>query len=528
MAKKWNTSKVTNLNFAFYNAKSFNQSISNWQTTNLTSMIGLFQNAENFNQPLNSDGEKWNISKVTKLDSVFYNAKAFNQDISNWETHNITSMASIFKNAENFNYPVNTNENKWNVSKVTNLTSAFENAKSFSHKLCKWNVSNCENMCCMLLGAESFNCNISNWKVEKNKDFNKIFDHCNLCVENYDTLLINWAKQNVASDINLGACNLKHSIRSLEARQILENKNWIINDNGNFDYKPEIIDHIEDKEIVAYYSKSSIKINLQNFFKDFEENYDMNLKFSIKHKPNNAETYISDNDTLFITPNSIIGQDSIVIEAKDIENQTISQKFNILSSKPSITIVGEKYLKINEYCKKDSTIHDYHTIIDGADDLNYEIIEGNENNIFYINNLGELKIADPTELFKAVSYSDSTFFDIKIKAKYIDEESYITTRIFAESLYSIYDNIKGNFTKISKCDAPKYKIYPNPVFDYLTINSKEVIKKIIVYDLNSRIIKTFNLNYNNINLNLSDVINGTYILNIITTKSNTYERIIVK
>ena len=44
--------------------------------------------AESFNQPLN----KWDVSNVTNMDSMFAGATSFNQPLNNWNVSNVTNM----------------------------------------------------------------------------------------------------------------------------------------------------------------------------------------------------------------------------------------------------------------------------------------------------------------------------------------------------------------------------------------------------------------------------------------------------
>ena len=55
----WDTSKVTNMEFMFDGASSFNQSLNKWNVSKGVNMDELFKGATSFNQPLN----KWNMSK---------------------------------------------------------------------------------------------------------------------------------------------------------------------------------------------------------------------------------------------------------------------------------------------------------------------------------------------------------------------------------------------------------------------------------------------------------------------------------
>ena len=148
---------ITNMDYMFSNANSFNQDLNNWNVSNVTSMIGVFQGASAFNQPLNN----WNVSNVTNMRGMFYIASSFNQDLNNWNVSNVTEMDNMFNSADSFNQDLN----NWNVSNVTEMDYMFYNANSFNQPLNNWNVSNVTEMDNMFNSADSFNQDLSNWCV---------------------------------------------------------------------------------------------------------------------------------------------------------------------------------------------------------------------------------------------------------------------------------------------------------------------------------------------------------------------------
>ena len=50
----------------------------------------MFYDATSFNQPLN----KWNVSNVTDMYSMFAVAKSFNQPLNNWNVSNFPQRSS--------------------------------------------------------------------------------------------------------------------------------------------------------------------------------------------------------------------------------------------------------------------------------------------------------------------------------------------------------------------------------------------------------------------------------------------------
>merc|ERR1712139_688068 len=93
--------------------------------------MGMFSGARNFNQ----DISKWDVSKVTKMTSMFFEATNFNQDISKWDVSKVTRMMSMFSGAKNFNQDIS----HWDVSSVTHeygFKCMFEGATSFNQVLC--------------------------------------------------------------------------------------------------------------------------------------------------------------------------------------------------------------------------------------------------------------------------------------------------------------------------------------------------------------------------------------------------------
>jgi hypothetical protein len=78
-------------------------------------------------------------------------------------------------------------------------------------------------------------------------------------------------------------------------------------------------------------------------------------------------------------------------------------------------------------------------------------------------------------------------------------------------------------------DSSKFLISPNPANDFINISNSENIKvsNIKITDLNGRVVKQSNFdNVSNINLNVSDLSSGVYMMNINTNEGATVKKII--
>ena len=101
----WDTSKVTNMEFMFDGASSFNQPLNKWNVSKVTDMQNMFAGARSFNQPLNQPLNNWNVSNVTVIGAMFCEASSFNQPLNDWDVSNVDHMY-VFDGATSFNQPL--------------------------------------------------------------------------------------------------------------------------------------------------------------------------------------------------------------------------------------------------------------------------------------------------------------------------------------------------------------------------------------------------------------------------------------
>ena len=87
-------------------------------TSLITDMRRLF---ENTNRTDFSGIEKWNVSNVRYMGSMFSFTKEFNQPLNNWDVSNVCWIDYMFFKAKKFNQSIN----KWDLSKVVDKEHMF-------------------------------------------------------------------------------------------------------------------------------------------------------------------------------------------------------------------------------------------------------------------------------------------------------------------------------------------------------------------------------------------------------------------
>lgn len=102
--------------------------------------------------------------------------------------------------------------------------------------------------------------------------------------------------------------------------------------------------------------------------------------------------------------------------------------------------------------------------------------------------------------------------------------------------FAKFDNFKVSAVNmlplsLKKLAATKFTIFPNPITDFVTITNNDNIdvKQIEVFDISGKNVKTqtFN-NENEVQLSLTDLVSGTYLLHIKTNAGIAIEKVIKK
>ena len=132
----WDTSKVIDMSYMFYNCKAITLDLNNWNTSNVTNMNGIFDLCTN----LTSLGlSNWDVSNVTNMVSMFQHCRNLTSlDLSNFNTSNVTDMSSMFYSCSKL---TSLDLSNFDMSNVTSTDWMFYSCSSL-HTL---RLDNCNN-----------------------------------------------------------------------------------------------------------------------------------------------------------------------------------------------------------------------------------------------------------------------------------------------------------------------------------------------------------------------------------------------
>lgn len=106
-------------------------------TSEIKDMSELFYRINKKTPVGNIKIDKWDVSNVTDMESMFADCTKFNADLSKWDVSNVTGMQNMFISCENFNSDLS----KWDTSNVTNMNQMFCDCSVFNSDLSGWDVS---------------------------------------------------------------------------------------------------------------------------------------------------------------------------------------------------------------------------------------------------------------------------------------------------------------------------------------------------------------------------------------------------
>ena len=146
-------------------------------TSLITDMSYLFYDLDIRNIKI----DRWNVSNVKYMTSMFERCGKFDSDLSDWDTSNVTNMSMMFYGCKNFK---GTGLDGWDVSNVINMNYMFYGCINFNGTLSNWNTSNVKDMSEMFYDCTKFKSDLSSWNVYNVEDNENMFAECPNMLDN--------------------------------------------------------------------------------------------------------------------------------------------------------------------------------------------------------------------------------------------------------------------------------------------------------------------------------------------------------
>ena len=186
---KFDTSKVTNMGYMFYNISNpTTLDISNFDTSQVRSMRSMFSAMYNLTT---LDLSHFDTSKVTDMAGMFYSVSTLNTlNLSNFDTSQVTDMNHMFYNMSNL---TTLNLSSFDTSKVTNMGYIFAGVSSLTTlNLISFDTSQVTNMGYMFSAMFSLTTlNLSNFDTSQVTNMGSMFAYMRnlttLNLSNFDT-----------------------------------------------------------------------------------------------------------------------------------------------------------------------------------------------------------------------------------------------------------------------------------------------------------------------------------------------------
>lgn len=414
----FNTAKVQDMSSMFMSAPKFNQPL-NFDTISVKNMSAMFSNSPQ-NSPLNFS----DTSQVTNMSMMFHLSK-FNQPL-NFDTRSVTTMDSMFSNSA-FNQPINFNGQNLvstkkmfagnrtfnstvtlsNTTKLNDVSGMFSQAVRFNQPI-TFSTSAVTNVSEMFKEATAFNQDLSNFNFNKVAS-GKLLDFASnsgLSTTNNDRLIKRW-RQQLSGLTNQQPKSTGLKFCKAEAdRTILVGKGWVFEDTRDCSsYMQAPVDIILPAESFDENNTANThltNITVQNHPDDNPDDVNtVTLSCAIPGPDDNAFK-VEGNRLIFkpVADYETKNSYSFCLRATDTANLFIDKNFTItvrdVNEAPSITpqnfSVAENSpngTEIGQIVANDP---------DNGQTLSYEIVSGNNLNIFEITAGGKLKVKNNANL----------------------------------------------------------------------------------------------------------------------------------
>ena len=229
-ALTWDMSKVTRIDSMFYLSVFNHVSIASWDVSNVTLFSSAFRENTAFAQDLSS----WTTTSATSFLSTFWGANNFDSDISGWDFSNVTTAQNMFilnTGFDNGGQPLT----NLDFSSCANFISMF-NAGIFDQSVSGWTLkgSGTINMINMFKDS-SFDQSLATWDVTYVNNYTSFMTNGALSTANYDATLIAWELLDLSDNetVDFGGSTYSDPGAGATAKAAIEtDDNWTFIDGG--------------------------------------------------------------------------------------------------------------------------------------------------------------------------------------------------------------------------------------------------------------------------------------------------------
>lgn len=359
------------------------------------------------------------------------------------------------------------------LSLVSNFNAAFAGCHNliFNTSINNWNMQNATDLSLMFKYCKNFNQPLNSWNVSNVIDMNTLFYNCVL----FDQPLNNWnvAQVNNMSSMFLDARNFNQNINNWNVGQVTD-MSAMFQQAKSFN---QPLNNWDVREVTSLYGIFANAINFNQPLNDWKVSKVSNMSRAFS------------NATNFNQP---------------LNNWQVSQVVNMEKMFIYATMFNQSLESWN--------------------------IESVTNLIDFFNNSG-IDCVNYYKTLNAWSNNSNTPITLQFGASYV---KYGEIALEARRLLSVNkrwqiigDILDENYCLVSKDEfyISDLKIYPNPVIEFLHIESSSEIKEIEIYSLEGKLIRSQNFENK---INLSKLQGGTYILKLIDYQSNFHQSKFIK
>ncbi len=119
--------------------------------------------------------------------------------------------------------------------------------------------------------------------------------------------------------------------------------------------------------------------------------------------------------------------------------------------------------------------------------------------------------------------ANSNLFQFHFKPNGVTGNSIVGVKLYTDKnltqeVYSTTMNISSTVSSTKDLNAVNIKVYPNPAIDYFQVTNGSAVKKVVLYNMFGKEVKTF-FHYNNAQHEISELKAGMYIVKMMDEKN---------